>query len=85
MKKTPLLKRVKIFTELNKHRKEHYGQIKYNRYAEFETDKILKQEFSCVCGKKWEIDYGWNELEKEGKIKYTTTIHHDWKPNKEDL
>ena len=82
MKKTSLLKRFKIKQELEKHDKDHHGQIKYTKYTEAGTDKILKQDFACVCGKKWEIDYGLSEMEEKGEITHTETIHYDWKPEK---
>jgi len=83
LKKTPFLQRFKIKRELEKHYKEHHGQIKYTRYKEAGTDNILKQDFACICGEKWEIDYGWNEMEERGEIKKTETIHYDWRPDKE--
>ena len=47
------------------------------------TDNILKQDFACVCGKKWEIDYGLSEMEGKGEIIHTETIHIVWRPDKE--
>jgi len=83
LKKTPFIQRFKIFRELNKHYKDHHEQIKYTRYIESGTDNILKQDFACVCGKKWEIDYGLSEMEEKGEITHTETIHIDWRPDKE--
>ena len=83
MTKTGFLRRFKISRELEKHYKDHHGQIKYTRYKEAGTDKILKQEFVCVCRKKWEIDYGLSEMEEKGEITHTDTIHYDWRPEKE--
>ena len=83
MKKTPFFQRFKINRELEKHYKDHKGQIKYRRYIEAGTNKILRQDFACVCGKKWEIDYGLSELEEKGEIVDTKEIHYDWRPEKE--
>lgn len=78
-----LLRRFKISRELDKHYKDHRGQIQYNRHIEHGTDKILKQEFFCVCGKQWEIDYGLNKMVEKGEIDHTEVIEYDWKPEKE--
>ena len=81
--KTSFLQRFKISRALEKHYKDHHGQIKYTRYKEAGTDKILKQDFACVCGEKWSIDYGLSEMEEKGEITHTETIHFDWRPGKE--
>jgi len=83
VKKTSLFKRLKINFELNKHYKSCHNQIQYNFIKESGTDNILKQDWECVCGEKWEIDYGWNELVEKGEIDHTETFHHDWHSGEE--
>ena len=83
MKKTSLWQRFKITRDLKKHYKDHHGQIKYTRYRETATNDILKQSFECVCGEKWEIDYGWNELEEKGELGDIREVDYDWRPEKD--
>ena len=83
MKIIARLREFKALIELEKHYKDHHGQIKYTNYKEIGTDNILKQDFACVCGKKWSLDYGLSKMEKRGEIKRTETIHLDWRPGRE--
>lgn len=83
MKIIELLRQFKIWIELEYHNYKHHRHIQYTVRTEDGTDKILKQEFFCLCGKQWEIDYGLNEMIEKGEIDHSEVIWHDWRPEKE--
>ena len=60
--KTSFFQYMKSFFEINIHHMIHRGHIKLKMYRDITTFDIFKQEYSCVCGKKWQIDYGFNEI-----------------------